>query len=157
MSQDGTFDDSVDGIEEFDETENDGLLDGTDTLDDDAVQDPLDVGYEPADKWSGANRFGTTRAEAAQGEPLDQRLAEEVPDVDPYADPPEDEDELARRGGVTEARAGRLVADDEGLGPDDEADVVAWDVGIDSGAATAEEAAVHVTDDDTDEGPLSNT
>jgi nitroreductase len=48
-------------------------------------------------------------------------------------------------------RAGRLVAEDEGAHPAAEADLVAQDVGIDGGAASAEEAAVHVVeDDDTD-------
>jgi hypothetical protein len=43
------------------------------------------------------------------------------------------------------------VADDEGAHADAEADLVAHDVGIDGGAASAEEAAVHVVeDDDTD-------
>jgi len=32
-------------------------------------------------------------------------------------------------------------------------DLVAYDAGIDSGGATAEEAAVHEVDDDTDAGP----
>ena len=45
-------------------------------------------------------------------------------------------------------RAGRLVAGDEGVRPDREADLVAGDVGVDGGAATAEEAAMHVVDDD---------
>ena len=46
---------------------------------------------------------------------------------------------------------GPLVAEDEGAHPDGEADLVAGDVGIDGGAASAEEAAVHVVeDDDTD-------
>ena len=46
---------------------------------------------------------------------------------------------------------GRLVAEDEGAHPDDEEDLVARDVGIDGGAASAEEAAIHVVeDDDTD-------
>jgi hypothetical protein len=45
-------------------------------------------------------------------------------------------------------RAGRLVAEDEGAHPDDEEDLVATDVGIDGGAASAEEAAMHVVDDD---------
>jgi hypothetical protein len=40
------------------------------------------------------------------------------------------------------------VAEDEGAHPDDEPDLVARDVGIDGGAAGAEEAAVHVTDED---------
>ena len=45
-------------------------------------------------------------------------------------------------------RAGRLVAEDEGAHPDEEADLVARDAGIDGGGATAEEAAIHVVDDD---------
>jgi hypothetical protein len=132
--------------DEWDAVEDDGVLDASDTLDD-GVADPLDVGYEPADKWSGANRFGTTEAEQRQGESLDDLLAEEEPDVDPYADEDTDEDELTRRGDEEDPRAGRLIAEDEGLGPDEERDAVAFDAGIDSGAASAEEAAIHVTDD----------
>ncbi len=45
------------------------------------------------------------------------------------------------------ARAGRLVAEDEGVRTDTEKDLVATDVGIDGAAAGAEEAAVHVVDD----------
>ena len=45
-----------------------------------------------------------------------------------------------------EPRSGRLVAPDEGAHSDAESDAVARDVGIDGGAAGAEEAAVHVTD-----------
>ena len=132
--------------DEWDAVEDDGVLDAADTLDD-GVADPLDVGYSPADKWSGANRFGTTGAEQRQGESLDDLLAQEEPDVDPYADEDTDEDELTRRGDDEDPRAGRLIAEDEGLGPDEERDAVAFDIGIDSGAASAEEAAVHITDD----------
>jgi hypothetical protein len=132
--------------DEWDAVEDDGVLEASDTLDD-GVADPLDVGYEPADKWSGANRFGTTVAEQRQGESLDDLLAEEEPDVDPYADEDTDEDELTRRGDEEDPRAGRLIAEDEGLGPDEERDAVAFDAGIDSAAASAEEAAIHVTDD----------
>jgi hypothetical protein len=78
---------------------------------------------------------------------MDQLLAQEEPDIDPYAEVSEDEDELLRRGYETEPRAGRLVAEDEGSRSDEEADEVATDVGIDGGAATAEEAAIHVVDD----------
>ncbi|AGL17695.1 DUF5709 domain-containing protein [Actinoplanes sp. N902-109] len=138
----------TDRDDEWDAVEDDGVLDSSDTLDDDRVGDPLDVGYEPADAYAGADRFGTTAAEARRGESLDDLLAEEEPDVDPYADADgDDEDELIRRGDDAEPRAGRLVADDEGLGPDEEADSIAYDVGIDSGAAGAEEAAMHVVDD----------
>jgi hypothetical protein len=128
--------------------EDDGLLDSSDTLEDDPAGDPLDVGYEPADRWSGANRFGTTPAEEAQGESLDQRLAEEEPDVDADSDDEDtDEDELIRRGYDEDPRAGRLVAEDEGIGPDEDDQSFGTDVGIDYGAASAEEAAVHLVDD----------
>jgi len=135
--------------DQWDAVEDDGVLDSSDTLDDDAVGDPLDVGYEASDKWAGADRFGTTAAEQRQGESLDQLLAEEEPDIDPYADPDPDadEDDISRRGEEADPRAGRLIAEDEGLGADEEADAVAYDAGIDSGAASAEEAALHVTDD----------
>jgi hypothetical protein len=154
--------DRADAEDEWDDIEDDGVLDSSDTLDDDAVADPLDVGVQAADRWSGANRFGTTVAEARAGESLDQRLAEEEPDIDPDREPGQsnaarddpdadeedsDEDELTRRGYEQDPRAGRLVAEDEGFGEDEEADSVAFDRGIDSGAASAEEAAVHVMDD----------
>ncbi|HKE66876.1 MAG TPA: DUF5709 domain-containing protein [Micromonosporaceae bacterium] len=149
-------DDEFEGRDEWDDVEDDGVLDASDTLDDDAVGDPLDVGIAASDRWSGANRYGTTMGEQQTGESLDARLAEEEPDVTyDYGDM--DEDELTRRGYETEPRAGRLVSEDEGLGPDLETDAVAFDVGIDAGAATAEEAAVHLVDDPNGEGdgPLS--
>ena len=45
-------------------------------------------------------------------------------------------------------RGPALVAEDQGAHPDTEPDLVAYDVGIDGGAASAEEAAVHVQDED---------
>jgi hypothetical protein len=138
MSQDDTTDDVV---------EDEGVLDPSDTLDGDLVGDPLDTGIAPADRWSGADRFGTTPAEARAGESLDQLLAEEEPDVDPYAEEVDDEDELGRRGYEQEPRSGRLVAENDGFGPDDEPDAVAWDAGIDGGGASAEEAAMHLVED----------
>jgi hypothetical protein len=151
MDRDGT-----NGTDEWDDIEDDGVLDASDTLDDDAVADPLDVGIAAADRWTGANRFGTTAAEQREGESLDQRLAEEEPDTSLDDEDDDDEDELTRRGYDAEPRAGRLVAEDEGLGPDDEADSVAYDVGIDSGGASAEEAAMHIVDDPdgSGDGPL---
>jgi hypothetical protein len=47
---------------------------------------------------------------------------------------------------VGDSRSGRLLAEDEGYGPDLEKDEVAEDVGIGGGAASAEEAAVHVVE-----------
>ena len=53
-----------------------------------------------------------------------------------------------QRGEVGRARAGRLVAPDWGFGEDAEAELVAEDVGISGGAASAEEAAVHIIEDE---------
>ncbi|WP_089155567.1 DUF5709 domain-containing protein [Micromonospora sp. NBS 11-29] len=135
--------------------EDDGVLDASDTLDD-SGGDPLDTGIAAADHWTAANRFGTTAAEERAGDSLAHLLAQEEPDVDPYAEPVDDEDELSRRGYEREARTGRLVADDEGFGEDEQADSVAWDAGIDGGGASAEEAAVHLVDDPfgAGDGPL---
>jgi hypothetical protein len=119
--------------------DDEGVLDASDTLEGDPGDDPLNPGIIPADKWSAGERFGTTAAEEEAGESLDQLLAEEEPDLDPYADGDDSEYE-------PDPRAGRLVAEDEGEGEDDEPDLVARDVGIDGGAASAEEAAVHRLD-----------
>jgi hypothetical protein len=133
--------------DEWDAVEDDGVLESSDTLQNDPAGEPLDVGYEPADRYSGANRFGTTLAEQKQGESLDQLLSEEEPDVDLNAIDDEDEDELTRRGPEEDPRAGRLVAEDEGLGADEDDQAFADDAGIDYGGASAEEAAIHVADD----------
>lgn len=107
------------------------------TLEDRGTEDVLDEGYSPPDYPPSVDV--PTPAEELEGESLDQRLAEEVPDVD--ADDDEERDPLAEVGG---ARAGRLADTDLGSGPDTEKDLVAEDVGIDGGAASAEEAAVHI-------------
>jgi Family of unknown function (DUF5709) len=142
---DGDMYDPSSDIDEND-LEDDGTLDASDTLDGDPGDDPLDTGIVPPDRWSAGEGFGTTLAEERAGESLDQLLAEEEPDPDPYAEAAEAEDDPLA-GDDLEPRAGRLVAEDEGSHPDTEADLVARDVGIDGGAATAEEAAVHVQDD----------
>ena len=64
------------------------------------------------------------------------------------SDEAERETEFPQRNEVGRARAGRLVAPDQGFGEDVDADLVADDVGIDGGAASAEEAAVHIIDDE---------
>jgi hypothetical protein len=46
-----------------------------------------------------------------------------------------------------EPRAGRLVEPDEGLESDTEKDMIAYDAGISGAGASAEEAAVHITDE----------
>lgn len=135
---------------EPEELEDDGVLEPADALDDDDLYaDPLDTGVIPPDRWSAGMGYGSTEREAHEGESLDQLLAEEEPDIDPYADldaepdPDADEDYTAE-----DPRAGRLVAEDEGAHRREDPDLVASDVGIDGGAAGAEEAAVHVLDDE---------
>jgi hypothetical protein len=136
--------------------------DAYDTLDGDLGDDPLDRGVAPPERWSAGMRYGTTAREQEDGESLDQQLAEEEPDD---LDDDEDEDEeVASAAGDEDAgdedldglllddgpdpRAGRLVAQDEGVHADTEADLVARDVGVDGAGAGAEEAAMHVVEDD---------
>ena len=133
------------------------VQDTTDTLFGAPGDDPLDRGVVPPERWSGDIRRGD---QGGEGESLDELLAEEEPDdsLDFDDDEPEDfegdddagdedVDGLLLDDGP-DPRAGRLVAEDEGAHPDEEEDLVARDVGIDGGAATAEEAAVHVVEED---------
>ena len=127
-------------------------LQSGDTLDDTDVDDVLDRGYSPPDRAPKGYDDYPTEAERLRGESLDEKLAEEEPDVDPYAeddrdDDHEDENALDEQLGLDEAdeRTGRLVAPDEGLGEDVDKQELAHDVGIDGAGASAEEAAMHIT------------
>jgi hypothetical protein len=92
--------------------------------------DGLDAGYVPPDRPYVLDDDEVTAAGQLDGDSLDERLAREEPE-----DVPVDVD-----------RAGRL-ADPEQLGAMERTDAMdAQDVGIDDGAASAEEAAVHVVD-----------
>ena len=136
------------------------VLDASDTLDGEPGDDPLDRGVATPERWSAGMRFGTTAAEQQEGESLDRLLAEEEPDTAFDADDEEQWDSAGDEDVADEdldglllddgpdPRAGRLVAEDEGAHPVDEADLVARDTGIDGGAASAEEAAVHVVEED---------
>jgi hypothetical protein len=119
--------------------------------------DYMEEGYSPPERPLGADHYGVTAAERRQGESLDQRLSEEVPDIAPptgdgIGDVEDyDGEPVDREAG--NVRAGRLVAPEQGVEvqPEDVDDTVAYDVGIDGGAASAEEAAMHIVDDhDTD-------
>ena len=161
----------ADGLGEY-ATEGDEQLQAGDTLDERGVDDILDEGYSPPEKWSVLERFGNTAEEEREGETLDQRLAEEVPDPNLAYDRADLDDEPDRSGApgsdldldssidqqqlgddfdddleVGDQRAGRLVSPDEGAHADTEQDLVASDVGIDGAAASAEEAAVHVVEE----------
>jgi hypothetical protein len=157
---DGTEGESYHGYSVDDEDQPHG--DGDSLVDDRGLVDPMDEGYSPPEKWSAAQGYGNTPLEESLGESLDQRVDQEVPEPDPY----EQADREAERGDLaplveeenptggevdddlTGQRAGRLVAQDEGVRTDTEKDLVATDVGIDGAGAGAEEAAVHVVEED---------
>ncbi|KWX25330.1 hypothetical protein AFM11_03330 [Mycolicibacterium wolinskyi] len=115
--------------------DDDDQLTQEDTLIDRGVDDLLDEGYSPPDRWK----------EPRENETLDEQLSEEEPDPAMEQDNP---DEQAGDDEVGDDRAGRLVAPDDGTGEDDEAELLGREVGIDGGAASAEEAAVHVIDEE---------
>ena len=122
-----------------DESEQLDQLEPQRSLVDRGVDDVLDEGYSPPERYSQLIREG-------EHETLDERLNEEIPEPDPYA--VVDQDEILDDGEVGDERAGRLVDPNGGIGPDLERDLVGNDVGIDGGAASAEEAAVHIVSDD---------
>ncbi len=85
-------------------------------------------GYSPPDQPLAATKHGTTGEEQREGETLDQRLAEEVPDVQPPVDDlPGGEDEPL-----------------EEVAPQRDTGVPGQDAGMDGAAAPAEEAAMHI-------------
>ncbi|GHF00943.1 hypothetical protein E5082_10165 [Streptomyces griseoluteus] len=131
--------------------EDSGVLDVEGTLDGDGVNDPLDRGWSPPERPWAVEHTGVTAAEREAGETLDQRLAEEVPDsATPDGDglgDCEDTDGEVLDNEVGLRRSGRLVAPDEGVHEDAESALVATDVGIDGAAASSEEAAVHIVDE----------
>ena len=108
-------------------------LDTAETLAGPPDVDALDAGYSPPDRPYALDDDEVTVAGQRDGETLDERLAREVPE-----DVPVDVD-----------RAGRL-ADPEQLGLMERGDALGRDVGIDGGAASAEEAAMHIVDPDAD-------
>jgi hypothetical protein len=129
--------------------EDSGLLDAEDTLDQDGVPDPLDRGWSPPERPLAVERAGVRPDER---ETLEQRLAEElpdppVPDGDDLGDSSDTDGELLDDE-VGARRAGRLVAPDEGAHEDEESALVATDVGVDGAAASAEEAAMHIVDEE---------
>ena len=117
-----------------------------DTLEDRGVDDVLDEGYSPPERRPASHDVGTTAEEMRAGETWDQRLAQEEPEPDPYAEAADESEDVG--GEVGNRRAGRLVDEDEGLGPDEESELIGEDVGIDGAGASAEEAAVHVVDEE---------
>jgi hypothetical protein len=136
------------------------------------IADGPDPAALPSDVPLAVDRFGTTAAEQRQGEPMDYKLAQELPEhhrTGPAQDEgdalTEDVDNLQGEDiapiqpnkdspvsmydipGEFEsdrgAPVGRLVEPDEGVREDDEKDMIAFDTGEAGGGPTAEEAAIH--------------
>ncbi|MEV0186681.1 DUF5709 domain-containing protein [Streptomyces sp. NPDC050625] len=115
-------------------------------------EDILDEGYSPPERPLGLSEWGLTAREGASHEDLAHRLRREVPELsadddgDGLGDTTDTDGELIDDQ-VGDERAGRLLAWDldDSTGFDD--DYTARDVGIDGGAASAEEAAIHVVPD----------
>jgi hypothetical protein len=159
------------GLDDWGLPEGEDQLQPEDTLIQDDVEDVLDRGYSPADRWHGSTSHGVTAEEQHHVESIEERIRQEVPDpASGYGAPhdesgrggdrlggddpdsiPAEEDWLGD-GEVGDRRAGRLVAPDEGAARDDEGSLVGEDVGVDGAAASAEEAAVHVVSEEDDEG-----
>ncbi|MEJ8633114.1 MULTISPECIES: DUF5709 domain-containing protein [Streptomyces] len=119
------------------------------------LDDIVEEGYSPPERPLGVGKYGTTGEEQREGESLDQRLAQETPDVEP--EPGDGIGDLPRGEGeplddeAGDARSGRLTQD--GYASRQHNDVTARDVGIDGGAASAEEAAMHTIPDEEDGAP----
>lgn len=101
-----------------------GLLPSEATDADELAMDPLERGVEPPERWSGADRYGTTAAEEHEDRPLASRLAEERPDhavadtaARPFADRPLEQldDSVDHEYAAAEPATGeaRLIAGDE--------------------------------------------
>lgn len=127
-----------DGSEQLDQIESDR------SLIDRGLRDPMEEGYIAPDDWSVAEGFGNTAAEMREGETLEQRIKQEIPDRTDDVDGEDlDDHEVGHR------RAGRLVDANDGYpGVDREARLIGADVGIDGAGASAEEAAMHIIDED---------
>ncbi len=125
----------------------DDQLQPDDTLDDRGVDDVLDEGLSPPERASRATARGMTAREDAEGESLEDRLEQEEPDPNATID-------HTAAGGVesdaaTDPTDGFEVGDDRaGRLTEPDGDLDAEEVGIDGGAASAEEAAVHVVEED---------
>jgi hypothetical protein len=145
-----TWDDTNDSGEYS--VEDDNQLQPEDTLVDRGVDDILDEGISPPER-----PYARTNFDHPGPETLDELLAEEEPDPvsrlgnvldELNGDGGDDDSEFPEDDEVGRTRSGRLVAPDAGFGEDDESELFASDVGIDGGAASAEEAAMHVIDDE---------
>jgi hypothetical protein len=81
---------------------NDDTLSPSESTDSDEVRnDDGDTVVDPPDDWSEANKFGMTAREEREGESLDDRLAEEEPDVLPDPGPDAERPARVHRGQIS--------------------------------------------------------
>lgn len=130
-----------------DESEQLDQLQPDDSLIDRGVKDVLDEGYIAPDNWSPAQGFGNTPAEMRQGETIEMRMKQEEPERPPSQ---ADWNPHREKRQVGAERAGRLMSV-QGIGRED---TLGIDVGISGGAASAEEAAMHIISDDEQDDAL---
>lgn len=97
--------------------------------------DPLDSGYVPPDRPYGIDDHAVTPAGEREGESHEDRIARELPEEQPAGEPD---------------RSGRLVNAADSPAGEPAEDGAASEVGVDGGAASAEEAAVHDVDNSVD-------
>jgi hypothetical protein len=135
------------------------VLDANDTLDGNPGDDPLDRGVAAPERWSAGLKYALKGEE--DEESLDDLLSEEEPDItaeddEDSWDENETDAEVRRldRDDDPDPRAGRLATTEADVyGEDDvpavqDGELLATDTGTDGGAASAEEAAIHVVDDE---------
>jgi hypothetical protein len=123
-------------------------------LDEPGYDEMLDTGYSPPEKPRAVGAYGTTAREQREGVPLADSLAGEEPDVaPPGGDGIGDQEgmwgEPVADSLAGEERTGRLAASDEPIRL--RTRLTARDVGVNGGAASAEEAAMHTYDPEREE------
>lgn len=109
-----------------------------DTLLERGVDDLLDEGYSPPQR-DRSTHYGETAWEESHRETIDQRASQEEPEVW--------EKRPKISGEREEGRAGRLVEDDDAVEAGG-TDSFAIDAGVSGGAASAEEAAIHLVEEE---------
>ncbi|MCW2632295.1 MAG: hypothetical protein JWR88_1257 [Pseudonocardia sp.] len=107
-------------------------------------RDALDAGYVPADRPYLLDEDRVTASELSEPETLDERLARERPDV------LEEPEEVVE---VDTTRSGRITPAEVAADTQEAESLTAIDAGLDGGAASAEEAAMHVIDIEPGDNP----
>jgi hypothetical protein len=106
--------------------------------------DALDAGYVAADAPYLLDEARITASELSEPETLDERLSRERPDV--LDDPEQAVD-------IDTTRSGRITPAEVAADTQEAESLTAIDAGIDGGAASAEEAAMHMVDEEPGDDP----